>query len=317
MKKLRVSASLVKQGSYRFFTCTIPSEVLAKCCFVSTRDDDPVNGFQRLLDERRAQEIANYIDSGEGTIPSAIILSAQKESSFKEIAGGKTIEFNQTRKSFLIIDGQHRVWGFMKSELNLRVPVVIYSNLTRREETRLFIDINSKQRGVPNELLLDIKHLAELETDEQAYMREIFDYFNKKQDSFFYGSLSASKKQKGKLTRVTFNSGLKLIVEVLIGRDSDEVYEILNNYFLALDEYIDDKDVFLNTVTFKALCAFFPTVASRVKIKFGPEYDIDAFYSVLEDFFSVVKSSKLKSPGKSYKELVKYFVSCIDNGFSL
>lgn len=201
--KLRYSISQVTQGRHKFYTCTIPSDVLAKCCFVTTREDDPKMGFQRTLDKDRAREIANYIDSGLGTIPSAIILSAQKEAELKIVSQGKTVEFNESPKSFLILDGQHRVYGFSMASSSLRIPVVIYNDLSRRDESRLFIDINSKQRGVPNELLLDIKNLAEYENDEENLMREIFDLFSSESDSAFLNKFSAAAKAKNKITRVT------------------------------------------------------------------------------------------------------------------
>jgi len=46
----RFSVSLVSQGKHRFYTLTMPSDVLANTCFVATRDEDPKKGFQRLLD---------------------------------------------------------------------------------------------------------------------------------------------------------------------------------------------------------------------------------------------------------------------------
>ena len=94
------------------------------------------------------------------------------------VSGGKTVEFTFNPKSFLVLDGQHRVYGFSLAETALRVPVVIYSGLTPTEEARLFIDINTKQRQVPNELLLDIKQLAEREDGRESLLREIFDRFS-------------------------------------------------------------------------------------------------------------------------------------------
>ncbi|MFN8736424.1 MAG: DNA sulfur modification protein DndB, partial [Betaproteobacteria bacterium] len=63
------AARLVTQGKHKFYTLTLPSDLLAKTCVVETRQGDPIEGFQRKLDEKRAQEIADYIDSGFGTIP--------------------------------------------------------------------------------------------------------------------------------------------------------------------------------------------------------------------------------------------------------
>ena len=177
-ERLSFSASLVTQGNHRFYTLTIPSDVLARTCFVSTRDEDPKEGFQRLLDRKRALEIAAYIDHGLGTIPTSIILSAQEHAALEYVRKSKTIEFFDFEHAFLVLDGQHRVYGFAEAKASLRVPVVIYSGLSRTEESRLFIDINTKQRPVPNELLLDIKSLAEYENDEEERMRGLFDTFN-------------------------------------------------------------------------------------------------------------------------------------------
>lgn len=106
------SISLVSQGKNKFYTLTMPSEILAKTCFVSTRDEFPIDGFQRLLDKHRAQGIADYVDTGLGTIPTAIVLSAQPEAELKITGRGKTLTFKENPKAFLILDGQHRVYGF-------------------------------------------------------------------------------------------------------------------------------------------------------------------------------------------------------------
>jgi len=74
-EELSYTFSLITQGKYKFMSLTVPSDVLAETCFVTTRYEDPEEGFQRRLDEKKATEIAEYIDSGFGTIPNAVILS--------------------------------------------------------------------------------------------------------------------------------------------------------------------------------------------------------------------------------------------------
>lgn len=180
---LTYSVSLVTQGRHKFYTLSMPSDVLAECCTVDTRIDNPIEGFQRKLDPRRADDIARYIDEGMGTIPSSIVLSAQADAQLKYTRARRSITFKKTPKSFLIIDGQHRVFGFAKAKSTLRVPVVIYNSLTRAEECKLFIDINTTQRPVPNELLLDIKRLAETETTDEAILTDVFDLFTSESDS--------------------------------------------------------------------------------------------------------------------------------------
>jgi DGQHR domain-containing protein len=319
-KKHRYSISQVTQGRHKFYTCTVPSDVLARCCFVTTRDDDPAKGFQRVLDKKRAQEIAKYIDSGLGTIPSAIILSAQDAADLKIIGKGKTVEFNDTPKAFLILDGQHRVYGFSIAESSLRIPVVIYNDLTRRDESRLFIDINSKQRGVPNELLLDIKKLAEYENDEENLLREVFDLFNNDADSVFLDKFSAAIRAKKKITRVTFNNSIKPLLGLFREKDAEEIYSILNSYFSAMKsglEEIGSEDTLLGSVVFRAVSSFFPISASKLKDKYGADYTVDNFYSVMEGMFSRIKPAKFNNPGTSYKAIADYLESNIKSEFTL
>lgn len=319
-KKHRYSISQVTQGNHKFYTCTIPSDVLAKCCFVTTRDDDPEKGFQRILDKKRASEIANYIDSGFGTIPSAIILSAQKEAELKIIGKGKTVEFNDTPKAFLILDGQHRVYGFSLAESSLRIPVVIYNELSRRDESRLFIDINSKQRGVPNELLLDIKRLAEYENDEENLLREIFDLFNADPESAFLNKFSPAARAKKKITRVTFNNSMKPLLNIFRDKDAEEIYSILNCYFIAFKaglEEVDCEDTMHGAIVFRAVSNFFPIAASKLKDRYGADYTVDNFFASMEGLFSRIKPIKFNNPGSSYKALSKYLENNIKSEFTL
>ena len=60
--------------------------------------DDPVDGFQRMLDKDRAKEIADYIDSGRGSIPNSIVLSAQEKAKMVVDGKKKTLSFHEQYK---------------------------------------------------------------------------------------------------------------------------------------------------------------------------------------------------------------------------
>jgi DGQHR domain-containing protein len=107
------TASLISQGRSRFYSLAMPSDVLAETCTVDTQEADPVRGFQRRLDPKRAQDIADYIDKGFGTIPGAIVLSAQPEAHLEYNRPKRTLKFRKGPRAFLILDGQHRVYGFL------------------------------------------------------------------------------------------------------------------------------------------------------------------------------------------------------------
>lgn len=219
----RVTFSLITQGKYKFYSLTLDIGLLAKICFVTTREENAEKGFQRVLDRKRAQEIADYLDEGLGTIPNSIVLSAQPEAQLELIKNRKILQFIEKPNSFLVLDGQHRIYGFnLAKSKKVRVPVVIYNGLNHQEESRIFIDINTKQRPVPNELLLDIKRLAEYETDSEHFIMEIFDLFNNETDSPLLGLLSSASKSKNKLSRVTFNQSIKPLISIFKGKETQE-----------------------------------------------------------------------------------------------
>lgn len=319
MAKESYAAVLLTQGEHRFYQLAMPSDVLGACTFVSTRDEDPDKGFQRLLDEKRAKEIAAYLDTGHGTIPTSVILSAQEIAEIDYDSRNKTISFESTPVSFLILDGQHRVYGFKLAETKIRVPVIIYDGLSRRDESRLFIDINSKQRGVPSELLLDIKKQAEYENSEEQLFRDVFDRMNNDPSSPLYDQLSPSKRSKSKISRVTFNAALKSIYPVISSRGPDEIYDIISEYIACVRDQIirngGEPTLILNSVTFRSIVSFFIHAARRVKDRFGPEYTIDNFNTVLTPLFDNIQLSKLS--GSSQSKIVEYLEKHFKGEFQL
>ncbi len=315
------SVSLVRQGEHRFYSFTMPSDVLAETCFVVNRDEDPIDGFQRELDKKRASEIASYIDSGLGTIPSSIVLSAQEDCGFIYDSKKKSVSFDKIGKAFLIIDGQHRVYGFKLAKTALRIPVVVYENLSKRDESRLFIDINSKQKGVPTELLLDIKRMAEYESDTEQYLRDLFDIFLNENDSALYNRLSASKRVKGKITRSVFNTAVKPLVKVFGNKSPDEIYEIFNSYLVAFNEGVlvphQLEDQAFNTTVFKAIAGFFPIITARVQDRFGAIYSVDNYYEFTQLTGQRIKPAKIENPTNAYKPIVDHLEESLKQEFTL
>ncbi|NNH20607.1 DGQHR domain-containing protein [Bordetella trematum] len=317
-ERLRYSTSLVTQGAHRFFTLTMHTDVLAACCFVSSREEDPLTGFQRVLDEKRAQDIADYMDLGFGTIPTSIVLSAQPDADLRLIGRGKTLEFTIAPHSFLIIDGQHRVFGFSKAKTKLRVPVVIYNGLTKQQESRLFMDINTKQRPVPNELLLDIKKLADAENDDEAMLRELFDAFSDDPDSPLVGLTSPASKAVGKLTRVSFNAAVRPVLSTFATTTTSVIYPTLKNYLNAFYRglvAIDARTALVSPTVFRAICEIFPDVAQRVVDRSGTAFDEADFSEVLATLFDRVKPARFKGPPKSPKELASEMQKALRAGF--
>ncbi len=271
-------------------------------------------------DKRRAQEIAECIDDGLGTIPSSIVLSAQAEVELEYTRRTRTLKFRKNPRAFLILDGQHRVYGFHLAKARLRVPVVIYNNLTKSDEVQLFIDINTKQRPVPNQLLLDIKKLAESETDAEALLRVVFDHFASDPDSALLGLLSPSERRRGKISRVTFNVALKAVWHAFTHSDPEQVFRVLNAYLHVWMAGLRERDAEANVTNptlFRAIMLLFPAVAERVADRNEGEYTVENFNDILRPFFSRVKRSELQRPGASPIALHDEFRKYLQSGFSI
>jgi DGQHR domain-containing protein len=315
------TASLVRQGKHRFYTLTMPSQVLAENCTVDTRIEDPIKGFQRRLDLRRARDIANYIDKGFGTIPGSIILSAQPTAELAYHRPNRTVSFKKHPRAFLILDGQHRVYGFHYSKSKLRVPVSIYNNLSKADEVRLFRDINTNQRPVPNELLLDINRLAETETTEQALLHDVFDLFDRETDSPLFGLMSSSEKREGKISRVTFNASIRAIFSALGDADAQQVYEVLRNYLHAWHGGLRARDFAEPTITnptlFRAIMLLFPFIAGRVFDRYQGKYTVANFEEALSPLLSKLKKSDIQRAGATHLDMHNLFRKRLESGFSI
>ena len=314
------AARLVVQGRHRFYSMAMPSDLLGETCSVDTREENPDDGFQRLLDQSRAQDIADYVDSGFGTIPVSIVLSAQPTAKMEYDSRSQTVRFKKAKSAFLILDGQHRVFGFRLAKTRINVPVAIYNGLSKSEEARLFIDINTKQRPVPNELLLDIKRMADTENELESLFRDVFDLFADDPDSPLRGLMSPSTRSRGKISRVTFNAALKPIWLFLGDADADYVYDALSAYLHAWTSYLSDQGLqenITNSTLLRGIMLFFPTAAEKVADKFGRRFSTDNFRIVLRPVFQRISKATLKRPGGSPTVLADNFKKAIQANFSL
>lgn len=260
------------QNGKSFFITTINSKNLKSMCFVSRKKEDPLKGFQRLLNSKRAKDIANYLDMNKGIIPSALILSAQDNAAIRFDKESMLVSFEKAKDSLLVIDGQHRLFGLYEAKEDYDIPVIVFQNLTSTEEVRLFIDINTTQKGVPSALLLDIKNQAGTETKLEEKQRNLFARLN--EDSVLAGYLSPNESKVGKISRSVFNVATKPVFEngPLSHMGEDIIYKTVKNYLEAIDRIFklsQDKEARLNkSIIFKAIFAVFNEVCEKCLLKY-------------------------------------------------
>lgn len=234
-----VPATQVRHNGYTYYAGVVSGKALLGSVFVSRRHEDSAAGFNRVLAPARARDIARYLDDDGQSIPTNIVLSAQ-EGAQLQFADG-LLSWEAQADVFLVLDGQHRLFSMQYADRDYEFPVAIYVGLTRQEEVRLFIDINTKQKGVPPALLLDIKQLAGTETSIEERLRRLFDFVGSDSESPLVGLLSPAGTQADRVSRVTFNSAMKRPMEagVLADAATDELRgRIVVNYLRACDRIL-------------------------------------------------------------------------------
>ena len=267
-----VTALECTQNKKKFYIATMESNDLKDMCFVSRRKEEPIKGFQRLLNKKRAKSIATYLDDEKGVIPSAIILSAQDNAKIRYEAKTQKISFEKCAESMLVIDGQHRLYGLFDANNTYEIPVIIFEGLTSSEEVRLFIDINTTQKGVPSALILDIKSQAGTETKLEERQRNLFDQLDS--DSVLSGYLLRNESKAGKISRTVFNGSTKAIFETgPVSNSNDKIiYMTVKNYLEAVDyvfKLSGSTNARINkTILFKAVMSIFNDVCEKCLIKY-------------------------------------------------
>lgn len=261
MSKISLNAIKCVQNDKFFYVTIVKSDLLKKMCFVSRKKEDSIKGFQRLLNYKRAKDIAFYLDTSKGVIPSAIIVSAQKSANLEFDGKKQQLILDDEDDSLLVIDGQHRLFGLLEAKGTYEFPVIIFNCLNTSEEVRLFIDINTTQKGVPSSLILDIKSQAGTETSIEELQRTLFSKLN--EDSVLAGYFLPNESKVGKISRVVFNNSTKSLFVNSPSKDwsLDLIYKSVKNYLESVDRIFKEtsnSDARLNkTIIFKAIMHLF------------------------------------------------------------
>ena len=272
MPRISYSAIACKQNDHLFYVSVMNSRDLSEMCFVSRRKDDPDKGFQRLLSEKRAREIAKYLDSNSGVIPSALIVSAQPCAQLQFDTKSNKLLFEKVQNALLVLDGQHRLYGLKNAKGTYDIPVVVFNDLNTQDEIRQFIDINTNQKGVPTALILDIRGPAGQEDKIAERQRMLFDNLNR--NSVIAGLMLPNESKTGKISRTTFNSATKSIFEAgPFSTQSDEmIYKAVKNYLEAIVTVFkisEKKDARITkNILFKSFLSCFNDIAEKCMDKY-------------------------------------------------
>lgn len=128
-------------------------------------------GNQRALHERRTKEIGRYIDSLESTFPNSIILAAETTADesgdsdvepwrLEDAAGSYRLVIPRSARRASIVDGQHRLYGFLHTEVASRqsfeLVCAVFFDIPTSMQAMVFATINTNQKPVRRGMALNL-----------------------------------------------------------------------------------------------------------------------------------------------------------------
>lgn len=145
------------------------------------RDIERYLGIQRPLDDRRVEELEQYVNTIDATFPTAVIIAVDEAcASFDEKKGELTLsnllgdesagaEPIYYRRIARVIDGQHRIAGLFEFEgQDFEVNVTIFIGMDIADQAYVFSTVNLAQTKVNKSLAYDLFDLAKARSPQKT-----------------------------------------------------------------------------------------------------------------------------------------------------
>lgn len=266
--------AIILQNDPRIYLAVIPGQWLLSRTTPTWRIKQPKKGFQRMVTERRAREIAASVLDQKRTFPNAIVLATN--SGDIEYRNNQLVIERRIR--FLVIDGQNRLWAQQYSAFEANYGCVIHLNLNEAKMAELFVEINDTQKRVPSSLRWDLVKLVRPEDDPAAVRAvDLIEKLNLEKDSPLFQRIDMTGEQpKILIKQASLAPSLRTILnkKTAIREEGFEVQsELLKKYFAAVKECDpdgwrkgDESPLYGNRI-FRALIATFPKLLDRINKK--------------------------------------------------
>jgi DGQHR domain-containing protein len=118
---------------------------LLKVAWIERHVKEHPLGYQRRLNPTRISEISKFYNLPHAILPNAIIANFQNGFKIKK----KRLHIPQVPETAWIIDGQHRLYSFIKSNKQFPIICVGFDDLDFTTARELFVEINDNQKRIP------------------------------------------------------------------------------------------------------------------------------------------------------------------------
>ena len=279
------AAGFVLQEHPKIICASLSGSWLLERTTPSWRIMDPIRGFQRIVRDVRARQIAMAVLDQRRTFPNAVILATDVDE-IEQVSGQVIIPSNAR---FLVVDGQHRLWAQRFSDFQAMYACVIHLGLTERDMAELFLEINDNQKRVPSSLRWDLVRLVKPQSDPAALAATESVYLlATDEDSPFFQRIDLTGEQSElQIKQGSLAPELRRLFSTrspLHGYSFEEQHAVILQYSFAIRQIDADKWGRPDSAFFKArvLRALFKLLGDIAKVKPYEQLTASKFVKHLE-----------------------------------
>lgn len=220
---------------------------------------------QRPINPKRLSEIADFV-FGDGTLSTSIVIGTKDDriavrpadigeipNLFKMSFPETEAEFDAFKDAFDIMDGQHRLFSFLKDYCKLADDIVfeitfeMYIKPTMREKRLIFKNTNEKQEKVASNLLMWFREKLNLLTSKEQVYHSVVSLLNLESRSPLKGRIimGAEKITGGfkaeQIITVLDKADIKNIAGVPLS--NDKMLTLLSEYLSGWENAVGSKIV--------------------------------------------------------------------------
>ena len=275
-----------------FYAFSLSASKLRKIAYVSVRTrNNPEEGIERNLSQRRCKNIGIYVQSKDALFPNSIVIALEDTARFEPAGSGQcgTIYVPLEPSQALILDGQHRLYGFDHAKgKDMDLLVVAFLNIPSEMKAHIFRMINGEQKPVSRSLVYD---LLDLDTSTASFEEErahaLVKELDRDERSPFYRDIQMTGKRKeGFISQASLITYLKPYLRKN-GLFKRPEYSAFNGQHALLCDY------------FKAVQDTFPSDWANPSSILSKTSGINAFFRLLSHLVPIIQDDK-KQP--DYKE---------------
>jgi len=281
-----------------FYVFSLPASELRKIAYVSERTkDNPEEGIERNLIRSRCKKIGKYIQSQMAIFPNSIIIALEDTARFEPDGanGNGTICIPRKPSQALILDGQHRLYGFdYAGDKDMGLLIVAFIDIPIKMKAHIFRMINGEQKPVNRSLVYD---LLDLDTSTAKFEEErahaLVKELDRDEKSPFYQKIQMTgKREEGFISQASLITYLKPHLRTR-GLFQTEKYLSFNRQFALLSDY------------FNAVRDTFPFDWGNPDSILSKTAGINAFFRLLGDLVPLIEQDGKKSNYKEFRARLK------------